>query len=68
VGAFTIAVGNPARIAGINTVGLTRRGCDENAIAALEAHLKDQGEIPAELPEEIVAVLTAWANRPSRES
>jgi UDP-N-acetylglucosamine acyltransferase len=64
VGAFTIAVGNPARISGINVVGLTRRGCAEDTVAALEPFLKGKGELPGHgLPEEISTLLKAWAAR-----
>jgi len=64
VDAFTITVGNPARASGINTVGLSRRGCDERTIAALEPFLKGKGELPADaLPADLSAMLKAWAER-----
>jgi len=67
VGAFTIAVGNPARVSGINTVGLSRRGCDEATIEALDPFLKGKGELSvtstAGLPEELSTLLKAWAAR-----
>lgn len=64
VGAFTIAVGNPARVTGINVVGLGRRGCDDATVAALEPFLKGRGELPAgELPDEVATLLKAWAHR-----
>ena len=68
VGAFTITVGNPARTTGINTVGLSRRGCDEAAIEALTPFLKGKGELPATgLPEELATLLKAWADRPQTD-
>lgn len=61
---FTISVGNPARVSGINVVGLSRRGCDEETIAALEPFLKGKGELPASgLPEEVASLLKAWTER-----
>jgi len=68
VGAFTIAVGNPARVSGINTVGLSRRGCDEATIEALDPFLKGKGELTAAgLPEELSTLLKAWAGREQGE-
>ncbi len=64
VGAFTIAVGNPARVSGVNTVGLDRRGCTPEAVEALGPFLKGKGELPAVgLPEELSTLLKAWADR-----
>ena len=64
VGAFTITVGNPARTSGINVVGLQRRGCDEDTIAALTGFLTGkETQVPAALPEEVAALLKAWAER-----
>jgi UDP-N-acetylglucosamine acyltransferase len=66
VPAFTIAVGNPARVSGINTVGLERRGCDEATIEALQPFLKGKGELVADgLPEELSTLFKAWAARPA---
>jgi UDP-N-acetylglucosamine acyltransferase len=65
VGAFTIAVGNPARVSGINVVGLHRRGCDDDTVTALEPFLKGKAELPAHyLPEELSTLLKGWAGRP----
>nr|WP_042184313.1 UDP-N-acetylglucosamine acyltransferase [Kibdelosporangium sp. MJ126-NF4]CEL16217.1 Acyl-[acyl-carrier-protein]--UDP-N-acetylglucosamine O-acyltransferase [Kibdelosporangium sp. MJ126-NF4]CTQ94142.1 Acyl-[acyl-carrier-protein]--UDP-N-acetylglucosamine O-acyltransferase (EC 2.3.1.129) [Kibdelosporangium sp. MJ126-NF4] len=64
VGAFTITLGNPARTSGINVVGLQRRGCDDEAIAALQGFLTGKDpELPAGLPDEVAALLKAWADR-----
>lgn len=63
VGAFTIAVGNPARVTGVNTIGLNRRGCDDDAVEVLGPFLKGKGELPANgLPEELSTLLKAWAD------
>jgi UDP-N-acetylglucosamine acyltransferase len=64
VGAFTITLGNPARTTGVNVIGLSRRGCDEDAIAALTGFLTGkEAEVPAGLPEELAALLKAWTER-----
>lgn len=64
VGAFTITLGNPARTTGVNVIGLSRRGCDEAAIAALTGFLTGkEAEVPAGLPEELAALLKAWTER-----
>ena len=60
IGPFTTVMGNPARVAGINTVGLSRRGCDDATIAALEPYLKGKGPLPDGLPEPIAYLLKAW--------
>lgn len=60
VGAFLTVMGNPARPAGVNTVGLSRRGCDDATIAALEPYLKGAGPLPDGLPEPIASLLKAW--------
>ncbi|MCW3045179.1 MAG: UDP-N-acetylglucosamine acyltransferase [Actinobacteria bacterium] len=57
---FSLVVGNPARKAGFNTVGLTRRGCSEELIPALEAYLRGRAELPAGLPEEVALMLQTW--------
>jgi UDP-N-acetylglucosamine acyltransferase len=64
VGAFTIAVGNPARVSGINSVGMSRRGCPAEVVEALEPFLKGKGELPEQgLPEDLSTLLKAWAAR-----
>ena len=68
IGAFTIAVGDPARVSGINVVGLRRRGCDEATIDALGPFLKgrarlDVDGLPSGLPEDLSTLLKAWADR-----
>lgn len=72
VGAFTIAVGNPARVSGVNVVGLSRRGLDEAAIEALGPWLKGKGELAADgladrLPGDLSTLVKAWDARPRDE-
>jgi UDP-N-acetylglucosamine acyltransferase len=60
VGPFSVVVGNPARKAGFNTVGLTRRGCPEGLMPALEAYLRGRAELPAGLPDDVAEMLERW--------
>ena len=57
---FSLMVGNPARKAGFNTVGLTRRGCPEGLMPALEAYLRGRAELPPGLPEDVALLLQSW--------
>ena len=68
VGAFTMTFGVPARPMGINTVGLQRWGCDEAAIAALEAHLAGEADLPPGLPPALAEALKRWAARAQEPS
>jgi UDP-N-acetylglucosamine acyltransferase len=70
VGAFTISVGNPARVTGVNQVGLDRRGVSEELVEALEPWLKSKGDLPNgglldRLPAEISTLVKAWDERPT---
>jgi UDP-N-acetylglucosamine acyltransferase len=60
VGPFSLMVGNPARQAGFNTVGLTRRGCPDGAMPALEAYLRGRAELPGGLPDDVAEMLERW--------
>lgn len=61
VGPFTISMGVPARVTGLNTVGLSRRGVSEQAIAELEPYLLGDAEPPGvELPGDVAALLKEW--------
>jgi UDP-N-acetylglucosamine acyltransferase len=60
VGPFVTVFGNPARVRKINAVGLSRRGCDEVTVAALEPYLLGTGPLPDGLPEPIAGLLKAW--------
>jgi UDP-N-acetylglucosamine acyltransferase len=64
---FAITVGNPARTAGVNRVGLTRRGCSEKMIDEFEVFLKRRGAIPADLPDELAEQLAAFVKITSTE-
>jgi len=60
VGPFSLMVGNPARKAGINAVGLTRRGCPDGLMPALEAYLRGRAALPAGLPDDVAQMLERW--------
>lgn len=68
VGAFTVSVGNPARVSGVNVVGLSRLGCSDEAIEAITPFLTGKGELPGELPAGLGTLLEAWASRPSLDA
>jgi UDP-N-acetylglucosamine acyltransferase len=57
---FSLMVGNPARKAGFNTVGLTRRGCPEKLMPALEAYLRGRAGLPPGLPDDVALMLQTW--------
>src|SRR2546427_592105 len=61
VGPFSLMVGNPARKAGFNTVGLTRRGCSDAMVPALEAYLRGRAEVPDGLPDDVAEMPERWA-------
>ncbi|MFG1951458.1 UDP-N-acetylglucosamine acyltransferase [Micromonospora sp. NPDC048830] len=64
---FTITVGNPARATGVNRVGLSRRGCTEDVVDAFEQYLKGRANLPAGLPDDVAAELSAWAKAMASE-
>jgi UDP-N-acetylglucosamine acyltransferase len=57
---FTITVGNPARVSGVNRVGLSRRGCTDAVVDEYTGYLAGKGEVPAELPADLADQLAAW--------
>ena len=57
---FTVAVGSPSRVSGPNRIGLSRRGCTDEMIEALDRYRMGTGERPTDLPVEIAKVLTEW--------
>jgi UDP-N-acetylglucosamine acyltransferase len=68
VGAFTISVGNPARVTGLNVVGLTRLGLDQDTIDELEPWLKGKTRLPPDglmdrLPAELSTLVRGWDER-----
>lgn len=64
---FTIAVGNPARVTGVNRVGLARRGCTEDMVEAVVAHLAGRSAVPGDLPSEVAEQLTAWSTTQTQQ-
>ncbi|MFB9906135.1 UDP-N-acetylglucosamine acyltransferase [Allokutzneria oryzae] len=59
---FTTCVGNPAKAVGINTVGLSRLGCDEATVEAVSDYLMGgTSELPAGVPEVLASLLKEWA-------
>lgn len=69
VGAFTIAVGVPARMTGINVVGLARRGVDEATAEAMGPWLRNEAGLPGDglldrLPGDLSTLVKAWDERP----
>jgi UDP-N-acetylglucosamine acyltransferase len=56
---FAVAYGNPARVAGVNAVGLRRAGYDEGVIEAVARHLND-GIAMSSLPELPAQIVTAF--------
>lgn len=66
VAAFAVSAGVPARVTGTNTVGLTRMGAAEPAIAAFPAGIGDDVPVDrADLPDDVAAVLDQWRRRSS---
>lgn len=63
VGAFMVTVGNPARTVGVNAIGLSRQGCDDGQITAIEEHLKGLLAVPGNLPETVGVLLGRWSER-----
>ncbi len=63
VGAFRVVVGCPARATGVNLVGLSRRGCEEPVIQALEPYLRAEGTLPDGVPEHVATALKHWSAR-----
>ncbi|MEW6471837.1 MAG: UDP-N-acetylglucosamine acyltransferase [Actinomycetota bacterium] len=65
VGAFLVTLGNPARTVGVNRVGLSRQGCSDDQITAIEEHLRGGAGLPDDVPAPIRSVLAQWADRPA---
>ncbi len=60
VAAFTKVVGNPSRVIGMNSVGLSRRGCSPQTVEEFGRHLAGETDLPAGLPQDVADELTAW--------
>jgi UDP-N-acetylglucosamine acyltransferase len=63
VAPWAVTIGNPARAVSLNTVGLSRLGCDEAAIESLRGYLAGTADLPQGLPVEVTELLTAWSQR-----
>ncbi|WP_026425004.1 UDP-N-acetylglucosamine acyltransferase [Actinokineospora inagensis] len=64
IGAFQKVVGTPARSIGYNTVGLSRRGCTDETVAALLPYLAGEtATLPVDTPAEVAALLKSWNDR-----
>jgi UDP-N-acetylglucosamine acyltransferase len=50
---FTISLGNPARVSGINIVGLQRQGLNEKQIASINLWFSGKGPLSMDLPDPI---------------
>ncbi|MDV6012367.1 UDP-N-acetylglucosamine acyltransferase [Haloechinothrix sp. LS1_15] len=73
VPAFTVSVGVPARVTGVNRTGLARLGVEQEAIAALEPFLLGQrDDEPAAFPDDgvlgegLTDLLASWHARQER--
>ncbi len=60
VPAFALVMGNPARVARYNRVGLSRRGCSDDVVERFVAHLNGDAPLPDDLPPEVAYQLTTW--------
>jgi UDP-N-acetylglucosamine acyltransferase len=58
---FTVAVGNPARVTGVNRIGLSRHGCTDETVDEFAAYLAGKSTIPNDLPAELAEQLAAWS-------
>lgn len=67
VEAFTITVGCPARAVGVNEVGLRRRGCSDEIVAAVRSCVLETGGLPEGLPTELAGLWKSWLDRPPAE-
>ncbi|GAA2989416.1 DapH/DapD/GlmU-related protein [Actinokineospora diospyrosa] len=63
---FAKAFGNPVRLRGVNSVGMSRSGVDDDAIATLTAAYA-AGAVPAEVPATLAEAFAWWtAAEPAR--
>ncbi|KAA2257089.1 UDP-N-acetylglucosamine acyltransferase [Solihabitans fulvus] len=61
---FSVTVGNPAKAVSVNTVGLSRLGCDDETVQAMFGYLAGREALPDGLPTEVASLLKAWDDRP----
>lgn len=59
---FTICVGNPARVTGVNRVGLSRQGLSESEIDQLALWMSGNSIFPSSVPNEIRSYFERKAN------
>jgi UDP-N-acetylglucosamine acyltransferase len=57
---FAKAFGNPARIRGVNEIGMSRRGIDAVAIAAVAERYRFEGDAGPWTPPDALAAAWAW--------
>ncbi|CRK60898.1 Acyl-[acyl-carrier-protein]--UDP-N-acetylglucosamine O-acyltransferase [Alloactinosynnema sp. L-07] len=63
---FAMAYGNPVRLRGVNSVGMSRAGVDDESIALLSAEYA-RNAVPAEVPAPLAAAFAWWtAAEPAR--
>lgn len=61
LGAFTVSMGVPARVTGVNAVGLARLGASDEAIAALEPWVLGRSPVPdVNVPELLAELIATW--------
>lgn len=63
---YALAYGNPVRLNGVNKVGMSRAGIEDEAIERLAADYAD-GRLPQDLPESVFEAFSWWkAAEPAR--
>ncbi|WP_034267379.1 acyl-ACP--UDP-N-acetylglucosamine O-acyltransferase family protein [Haloechinothrix halophila] len=63
IGPFSVSVGVPARVTGVNTVGLSRSGVADDVSTRLESCIKEQRPwdvADGDLPAEVTALVRKW--------
>lgn len=64
---WSVSLGNPGRAVSLNTVGLSRMGCDEAMIEQLRVHLAGTAPVPEGAPEQVRRLLAEWNERAVRQ-
>lgn len=62
---FTVMVGNPARVSGVNKLGLSRQGCPDEVAEEFAAYLAGKAPVPGGLPAALADQLAAWGKMQS---
>ncbi|MPY77398.1 MAG: UDP-N-acetylglucosamine acyltransferase [Actinophytocola sp.] len=61
IGPFSTSVGVPARVSGVNAVGLSRSGVADDVITRLEPYIREQRPWDvAGVPAEVIALVKRW--------